>query len=758
MLRLIRAAMLAPPISAALVLFAMAPAGAAVPLSGVVSPAPVSWTPNVFAGTTDSTLCTQWFGGPCANATVYSTTIVNGEVVVAGAFTQACQPGPTSSGHCKAGTLVTRDDIFAYQLGTGVIDPNFTPQLDQGPAYSVAAGPNNTVYVGGSFTTVNGTGHRGIVQLSVTPGVAATDGQVVSTFSGNVSNTVRQVAFNGNALYIGGQFTTADSHSVTDVARLNAATGAFDTTFSMTLSNPASSLPLKVESMSLSPSGSTLAIGGTFLDVNGQSRPRVALINTGGGLGLTATLANWAAPILANNCSGEHDYVRGIDFSPDGSYFVIATTGYKSDTSGVASVCDAAARFTANVNAGTSVQPTWTNYTGGDSEYSVQVTTSAVYVGGHNRWVNNECGNNAACEANTVLTMGFSAIDPNTGLAIAWFHPLTLRGAGTMSLTAFPGGEFAGSNGGVLVGNNTTVNGQGQYHSFNAMFPLTSTTSSPRFGSIPSGIFLNGRLGGFDESTSGVPAMCADDPGDSSTPGTAVDMATCTNGAGQNWTVQSNGTITLGGLCLDNPSSSNVALDACSGGSSQVWAQGTGNTLVNSASGLCLNDPGSLTSPKSGTVLNAATCGGGVNQVWPLPAAPIPSSLTPAGPLSVQVPSSKAQPACLTDTSNSKTSGAATEMSTCEDLPAQDASIGNDGTIKINGLCLDTSGTNVVLNTCSGASSQVWTPGTASRGHTLVNKATGQCLYASSQTKGTALTTAACSSTTVGQEWWLPAV
>jgi hypothetical protein len=761
MLRLVRATMLAPAISAALVVLGMAPAGAAVPLPGVVSPAPVSWTPNVFAGTTDSTLCTQWFGGPCKDATVYSTAIVNGEVVVAGAFTQACQPGPASSGHCKAGTLVTRDDLFAYQLGTGVIDPNFTPQLDQGPAYSVVAGPNNTVYVGGAFTTVNGAGHRGIVQLNVTPGVAATDGQVVSTFTGKVSNTVRQIAFRGSALYIGGQFTSADSTPVTDVVRLNATTGALDPTFSMTLSNPANSLPLKVESMALSPDGGTLAIGGTFLDVNGQSRPRVALISTGGGLGVTATLANWEAPIFANNCSGEHDYVRGIDFSPDGSFFVVATTGYKSDANGAASVCDATARFTANVNAGTNVQPAWTNYTGGDSQYSVQVTGGAVYVGGHNRWVNNECGNNAACEANTVLTMGFSAIDANTGLAIAWFHPLTLRGAGVMSLTAFPAALFSGSNGGVLLGDNVTVNGQGSYHSFNAMFPLTSTTSSPRFGSIPSGIFLNGRLGGYDESTTGVAAMCVDDTGDSATPGTTVSFSTCTNGAEQNWTVQPNGNITINGLCLDTvgggtTTGTHAEVNSCGPSSTQLWSQGAGNTLVNSASGLCLDDPGSAT--KNGTVLDIATCSGGTNQVWPLPAAPLPASLTPAGAISVQVPSGTAQPACLTDTNNSTTPGTAAEMSICEDSQAQNASIESNGTLQIRGLCLDTSGTKVVLNTCSGASSQVWTPGTASRGHTVVNKASGQCLDAPSQSKGAGLTTATCSPTTVGQQWWLPAV
>ena len=738
---------------AAAALLGAAPAGAAVPLPGVVSPAPVSWTPNVFAGTSTSSVCQQWFGGSCSDALVGSTAVVNGEVVVAGAFTQACQPGPGSSGHCQPGTLVTRDDIFAYQLGTGVIDPNFKPQFDKGPAYSVAAGPNGTVYVGGAFTTVNGVSQRGVVQLNVTPGTASTDGQVVTGFTSHTSAAVYSLAYNGNALYAGGLFSTVDSTPETGIARLNATTGAVDSTFGISVSSPVvvnkTALPLKVAAMSLSADGKTLAIAGTFTKVGAFSATRVALISTGGGLGSPAAVENWAAPVFANNCSHQYDYVRGIDISPDGSYLVIADTGYKSDGHTNPAVCDAIARFPTAAT-GTNVTPTWINYAGGDSNYSVQATGAVVYAGGHDRWANNECGNNSACEANSVLVMGFTAIDANTGLAIPWFHPLTTRGQGVTSLTAFPAGQFTGSNGGVLLGDDVTFNGGGQYHGFNAMFPLTSTASSPAFGSIPSGIFLTGRLGGSDESSTGVAAMCLDDPGDSSASGTTVDMSTCTNGAGQNWTVQPGGTITINGLCLDT-SGTKVVVDTCSGTTSQQWAQGTGNKLVNQAAGQCLDDPGSST--KNGTALDVVTCTGGNGQVWPLPAAPVPASLTPAGPVAASVPLPTSQPACLQDTGT--TPGTAVEVWLCYDNQAQHASIEANNTIQLDGLCLDTSGSQVVLNTCSGATSQTWTPST---GHTLVNKASGLCLNAPSQTNGTALTTATCSSTNKNQQWWLPAV
>ena len=83
---------------------------------------------------------------------------------------------------------------------------------------------------------------------------------------------------------------------------------------------------------------------------------------------------------------------RGVDFSPDGSYFVVVTSGGPNGTVGL---CDAAARFeTANVSA--TAAPTWINWTGGDSLYSVAATGAAVYVGGHQRWLDNPFGQNSA--------------------------------------------------------------------------------------------------------------------------------------------------------------------------------------------------------------------------------------------------------------------------------------------------------------------------------------------------------------------------
>ncbi len=732
---------------------AQSPSSVAFP--DLVSQTPVKWTPNVFAG---SPSCNpQWFGPGnrlCKHHTIYSQAVVNGEVVVVGAFTQACQEGPAADGHCTPGTLVTRDDIFAYQLGTGIIDPNFAPALDQGPVYTVIAGPDDTVYAGGSFTTVNGVSEPGLVQLSVTPG-QPTDGQVVSGFAAPLAGTVHALALSGTALYVGGNFRTLIKKGIAqerDIARLNATTGAPDGSFTFTLGDPITKDPLQVEYMSLTPDGGTLIIGGTFLQMNTQNIPRVALLSTGGGLGATGTLDNWSAPILANNCSSEHDEIRAIDSSPDGSYFVVATTGYKS--AGGPSICDATARFETGAT-GTDVQPTWVNYAGGDSLYAVAVSGSAVYIGGHDRFINNECGNNFVCEANAVLVNGLTALDPSTGLALPWWHPQTSRGYGVDSLVLFPAGSYAKSNGGLLVGTNVSSIG-GAYHSYNAIFPLTSTAPQVPGGSIMSGIFSQGRLGGTDESTAGVAAMCVDDAGNSSAPGATVQLTTCQNDPEQNWTVEPGGTIQINGLCLDTQGSGTapgtaVVLGTCAGSGTQSWAQGAGGSLVNQGSGLCLDDPGESTT--NNTALQIATCDGSIEQSWPLPAAPASPAPPAAGSVYPTEEQHNGDVPCL-----DAAAGGKAVLQACVGSKPQQWTMAANGTFQNASLCLDTAGTVqtalAVLNTCDGSSTQVWTPGPNG---SLVNQASGLCLDdpGLNTANGTQMQIYSCNGGP-NQDWWLP--
>jgi hypothetical protein len=89
-------------------------------------------------------------------------------------------------------------------------------------------------------------------------------------------------------------------------------------------------------------------------------------------------VTGWATTRYQQHCAAVFaTYMRDVDVSPDDSYFVVVTTGaYRAG-----SLCDAAARWKTAAT-GPGQQPTWVDYTGGDTLYSVAVTGTAVYLGG----------------------------------------------------------------------------------------------------------------------------------------------------------------------------------------------------------------------------------------------------------------------------------------------------------------------------------------------------------------------------------------
>ncbi len=117
-------------------------------------------------------------------------------------------------------------------------------------------------------------------------------------------------------------------------------------------------------------------------------------------------------------------------------------------------------------------------------------------------------------------------------------------------------------------------------------------------------------------------AKCVDDNNGSGTPGTKVQIWDCDgNTAAQNWTVNSNGTLTIAGGCMDITGAKSadgtlIELWTCNSGANQQWQAQSGE-LVNPATGKCLDDPGSNTT--NGTQLVLWTCNGGANQHWTLP-------------------------------------------------------------------------------------------------------------------------------------------
>jgi hypothetical protein len=174
--------------------------------------------------------------------------------------------------------------------------------------------------------------------------------------------------------------------------------------------------------------------------VSGQRRYQIAMIDT---TATPAALTTWATERYAQPCntSAFDTYMRGIDFAPDGSYFVVVTTGGPYGTS---QLCDSASRWETN-KTGTGQNPTWVNWTGGDTLLSTSITGTVVYVGGHQRWMDNPYGHDSA-GTGAVSRPGIAALDPATGKALSWNPTRNPRGHGVEALVATPAGLFVASD------------------------------------------------------------------------------------------------------------------------------------------------------------------------------------------------------------------------------------------------------------------------------------------------------------------------
>jgi hypothetical protein len=325
-------------------------------------------------------------------------------------------------------TTYARQSFVAFDSETGVISPlNLAFNGTVGAIEATADG--TALFIGGAFSTVNGITRRGILKYDLV------NNRIDPTFAPTGMRTVHDIKLLANGSVIAaGNFTKK-------LMALNPTTGADTGAINITVTgvvNPADET--RVRHIAVSPDGTRLVATGNFATVNGQTRRRAFMLN----LGPTATLSTWRAPRFDVTCpagGSRLESAQGVDFSPDGSYFVIVTTGGPNGTTGL---CDAAARFeTANVSS--TVQPTWINFTGGDTLYSVAATGPAVYVGGHQRWLNNPQGRDSAGPG-AVERPGIGAIDPVTGLALPW-NPTKSREHGTMVLFATPTGLWVGSDG-----------------------------------------------------------------------------------------------------------------------------------------------------------------------------------------------------------------------------------------------------------------------------------------------------------------------
>ena len=213
-----------------------------------------------------------------------------------------------------------------------------------------------------------------------------------------------------------------------------------DTTVGATFTDPRRNGALSILSADVSPDGTKLVAIGNFTKVNGLDRYQIAVLDIAPSGTNRVSVANWSTGLYGDGCSASfQSYMRDVDISPDGNYFVVVTTGSFSTVY----LCDTVARWDLS-RTGSNLTPEWTNYSGGDTFTAVGIAQNVIYVGGHQNYMNNPYIGDAI-GAGAVRRDGLAALDPRSGATLNW-DPSRERGYGVYGFEITDTGLWIGSD------------------------------------------------------------------------------------------------------------------------------------------------------------------------------------------------------------------------------------------------------------------------------------------------------------------------
>ena len=240
----------------------------------------------------------------------------------------------------------------------------------------------------------------------------------------------------------------------------------------------------------MSPDGATLVAVGNFTTVAGQAREQMAMLTLAG---QTATLSSWSTQRFVMQCASKFDtYIRDVDIDPTGTYVAVGTTGAFFGGVGSNTLCDSVSRWELG-RTGAGQQPTWVDYAGGDTTWSVTTTGTAIYTGGHYRWYNNPYAGDTVGPG-TIKRKAIAALDPVNGLPLSW-NPGRSPGEGVFIMLSTPEG--------LWVGHDTNNIGH-EYHPRLALFPIDGGPRSrrPTVATLPGELYSlpSGACPGVDPS------------------------------------------------------------------------------------------------------------------------------------------------------------------------------------------------------------------------------------------------------------------
>jgi hypothetical protein len=453
---------------------AVVAAGAVVVLAGYAAPAGAApahparaASPAVYAAASGGVSPEAALGTPQLNKTGKAEEVIR----------QLVQCGRTMYGVGRFTSInqgshdYTRANILSFKATAPYTITSWAPDVN-GQVNAIAFnGPHCAdAYIGGDFTTVNGTTVSNIAEISTTTG------NVVPTFGTVANGEVWTMVAAGGHLLVGGDFTHVNGTHDTYLASISPVTGKYDGFLHLKISGdyhycvPGGSVCTsphnhpEVYDQQLSHSGTLDLVEGHFTKVGGLPRQQIFMLNLATH---PASVTKWTSPEWDGSDPAAYPYyhclpqtafyIRSAAWSPDDSTVYIATTGThpaKDPYEGMTprkGLCDAVAAFPATQ---APVTHTWIDYSGCDSFYSVSADDAAVYAAGHPRWAENSDDCNAKGPG-AITDFGLWGLNPANG------EPLVNSGGtGLYTMTRANADSMLITKAGLWIGstNRFTVN------------------------------------------------------------------------------------------------------------------------------------------------------------------------------------------------------------------------------------------------------------------------------------------------------------
>ncbi|CUR54411.1 exported hypothetical protein [metagenome] len=322
-----------------------------------------------------------------------------------------------------AGTSTTsRSRLAAFDATTGALLP-WNPGANGDVRALEASSDGSGLFVGGTFTTIAGATRNRLAEVS------STTGELVTGFSANAGAAVLAIERVGTQLFVGGSFGTIKNTNHLRLAALDEATGNPFAAFT-------GSADATVDTILAAPSGDRLFIGGAFRNLSGQGRNFIGAIQP-----TTGAATSW---IPSAPCSDLQNLCEVLDLAQDSGKVYAGVGG----PGGRVVAYDL-----------TSGSRRWAAFGDGDVQ-AVAVSDNVVYAGGH-------FGPNFANQTRS----GIVALSSTTGGALA-FAPQMTGNLGVWDI--LPDGDRLRVGGGFQRIDNSGA--RARYAEFDALTTAPDTT------------------------------------------------------------------------------------------------------------------------------------------------------------------------------------------------------------------------------------------------------------------------------------------